>query len=191
MDHPFVIPTNDEIKEITDRNANGGRPTSSNSVAELIMHPAAMSFCDETMREKLLLIREYRRYDPETGLLKAKKSTDKPPIPTHPLFKTLAFLRDKMAEVESDSAIASLASKIASTMQAIEKEVATTQAQIVSQQMQMAKLIADGGSKDLADMTEVDAAEKQALDDAALLEQAKAAGLDGSTLERFANTNDA
>lgn len=183
---PLSVPTEEQLAALAEERAVSGRPPTPASVTDLLMHPSAMKFCDEATREKLLLIREFRRFNPKTGKLNATKET-KEAVPKHPMFRTVAFLREFMNDPDlTANARVTLASRIGSMMQAIEKVVQETQSGFVNNQMTMVRLIQQGSKKDLDDasLTE-DIEDKTALEDAELIEQAKALGISGSELEKF------
>jgi hypothetical protein len=183
---PLSVPSEEQLAARAEAHSNSGRPPTPQSVTDLLMHPSAMKFCDEATREKLLLIREFRRFNPKTGKLNATAET-KEAIPKHPMFRTVSFLREFMNDPDlTPTARVTVASRIGAMMTSIEKIVQETQHGFVNSQMTMVRLIQQGSKKDLDDTALMeDVADKTLLEDEALIEEAKSLGLGGSALEKF------
>jgi len=183
---PLSVPSEEQLAARAEAHAHSGRPPTPQSVTDLLMHPSAMKFCDEATREKLLLIREFRRFNPKTGKLNATSET-KEAIPKHPMFRTVSFLREFMDDKDlTPTARVNIASRIGAMMTSIEKVVQDTQNGFVNSQMTMVRLIQQGSKKDLDDTTLAeDVADKALLEDSQLIEEAKSLGLSGSALEEF------
>ena len=143
----FSLPSMAECKEVK---RGTGRPNKSESVGDVILHPSAMSFCDESSREKLLLLREYRRFDFDSGLCGATDPRNAPKAPTHPLLKVVSQLvLNAQAYMEKPTVYANLYGRAAAIMSQIEKMVSDTQQTYIDNQLKMVRLVQQGEKNDL------------------------------------------
>lgn len=174
MEHRNVVIDPQDLitkKRSTDK---GGAIGNSKSLADVTMHPSAFKFCDEATKEKLALLREYRRMDMETGqLLPTDMRSSQRPDPTHPALKTLRILIQKANDPDATPAIsAKFWDRIAQMVMTIEKTCVDIAQSYVDNQFKLANLAQKG-----KDMVGQDSEEAMAMEDAQLIEEARRLGV--------------